>query len=327
MTDPFKDLRKSVDGRLASETAPVEVISTGLDKVDAMFGVGGIPIGRLTEFFGAESSGKTTLAKVICAHIHKEGGKVAWLDTEEVFDEKWAVQMGMDLDRTFLIDSGISGEEGYQNICKTLGKVDLIVVDSIAKMIPYEIIHRKREPGKDPRRGAAARMNALGLKDVTNGALIGEKKTPKLRESGTALIFTNHIMDQMDPYGPPVETGGGHELKHDASIRVYFTFIGKDKDHDQADGPGRVKIRLVTKKNKLAPPFRQAEIYLDFDGRVGELISVVEKAVAAGLVKINPSGWITSDYLPKKMRKKAFEIFLASDTGEELRDLIKKGGE
>ncbi len=329
MNDIFKDLQSLVGGRVASGMESIEVISSGIPSFDKMLGIGGIPRGRLVEFFGPESSGKTTMAKKICAEVHKNGGTVAWIDSEGAFDPVWAVKFGMDLDKTLLISDFGCGEEAYQLICLTIGKVDLIVTDSIAKFQPKVLRDRDRE--KYPKIGAAGAMNSLGLGDVFNGATFkvsgrkGPVITPKLRATKTALIFTNHIRDKIGvSWGDSFDTPGGHVLKHDASIRVGFRVKQQSRERDSEGNPIQILIGSKTKKNKLAPPLRESEFWLNFDGKIGTDLSLIVMGIEKEILEVK-GAWIVGDELPKKMRRKEVEEYLESEAGSKLKERILEG--
>jgi len=223
----------------------IAVIPTGSVALDIALGVGGIPRGRVTEIFGPESSGKTTLAQHIIAEAQKLGGKAAYIDVEHALDPAYAKTCGINLD-DLLISQPDTGEEALE-ICETLVRsnaIDIIVVDSVAALVPRAEI--EGEMG-DAHVGLQARLMSQALRKLT--ASIGR--------TGTAVVFINQLREKVGIiFGNPEITPGGRALKFYSSVRIDLRRIETIKQGDKVIGT-RVKAKVV--KNKVAPPFRMAE--------------------------------------------------------------------
>ena len=247
------------------------VISTGSISLDIALGLGGIPKGRITEIFGPESTGKTTLALHIIAEAQKQGGIAAYIDVEHALDPVYSGHLGVNID-DMLISQPDTGEQALE-ICEALvrsGAVDVIVVDSVAALVPRAEI--EGEMG-DSQVALQARLMSQALRKLA--AAIGK--------SGTAVIFINQLREKVGiVFGNPEVTPGGRALKFYSSIRIDLRRVETIKQGEVAVG-SRVKARVV--KNKVAPPFRVAEFDIMFDHGISREGDLLDLGVELGLVK------------------------------------------
>jgi recombination protein RecA len=259
--------------RLGETSAKVsaDAIPTGSLSLDLALGVGGIPRGRVTEIFGSEASGKTTLAQHIIAEAQEAGGIAAYIDAEHAFDPLYAANCGVNLD-DLLISQPDTGEQALE-ITETLvrsGAVDVIVIDSVAALVPKAEI--EGEMG-DAHVGLQARLMSQALR----------KLTAAISKSRTAVIFLNQLREKVGIiFGNPEVTPGGRALKFYSSVRVDLRRGDSIKRGSEIIG-ARVRARVV--KNKVAPPFRAAEFDIMFNHGISKEGDLIDLGVATGVVK------------------------------------------
>src|SRR6516165_5926185 len=259
--------------RLGSREAlvPISVISTGSISFDAALGVGGIPRGRVTEIYGPESSGKTTITLQVIAEAQKAGGMAAFVDAEHALDPVYAKKLGVDTDN-LLVSQPDSGEQALE-ITEALvrsGAIDVLVVDSVAALVPKAELDG--EMG-DSHVGLQARLMSQALRKLTG----------IVAKSRTCLIFINQIREKIGVmFGNPETTTGGRALKFYSSVRIDIRRIGAIKDGDQVVG-SRTKVKIV--KNKTAAPFREAEFDIVYGEGISHEGDLIDLAVNLNLVE------------------------------------------
>jgi len=279
----------------AATFAEVAVIPTGSLALDAALGVGGIPCGRITEIYGTEASGKTTLALHIIAEAQKAGGIAAFIDAEHALDAVYAGHLGVDVD-ALLASQPDTGEQALDivEVLVRSGALDVIVVDSVAALVPKAEL--EGDMGDAPM-GTQARLMSQGLRKLT--AVISKART--------SVIFINQLRQKIGvTFGNPEVTTGGNALKFYASVRLDVRRTNVLKRGEDVVG-NRTRVRVV--KNKLAPPFRQAEfdvLYGQGVSRTGELLDL---ALQQGLIAKN-GAWLSYQATPLGQGREQAKTFL-----------------
>ena len=290
---------------------PVDVISTGIPTLDTALGVGGIPRGRIVEIFGPEAAGKTTVCLSLIAEAQKAGGVAAFIDAEHALDPSWAKILGVKLD-DLLVSQPDTGEQALE-ITETLvrsGGIDLIVVDSVAALVPRAEI--EGEMG-DSQMGLQARLMSQALRKLT-GIVSKSKAT---------IVFTNQLRQKIGVFfGNPETTPGGLALKFYCSVRMDVRKIETLKKNNIVYG---TKIRIKVIKNKVAPPFKEAEVVIISSG-IDKEEGIVDAAIAAGLLTRSGSFIKYEDKVLGHGKEEVKEILMKDSKIREkiLKQLIKK---
>jgi recombination protein RecA len=267
--------------RLGSdERAPVAVIPTGSVALDVALGIGGLPRGRIVEIYGPESSGKTTLTLHAIANAQRAGGIAAFIDAEHALDPEYAKKLGVDID-ALLVSQPDTGEQALEiaDMLVRSGSIDLIVIDSVAALVPRAEI--EGEMG-DSHVGLQARLMSQALRKLTGG----------LSQTGTTMIFINQLREKIGVFfGSPETTAGGKALKFYASVRLDIRRIETLKEGTEAVG-NRTRVKVV--KNKMAPPFKQAEFDILYGIGISREGSLIDFGVEHEIVR-KSGAWYTYD--------------------------------
>ncbi|MBI2381108.1 MAG: recombinase RecA [Gammaproteobacteria bacterium] len=258
-------------GDAASAMKDIEAVSTGSLGLDIALGIGGLPKGRIVEIYGPESSGKTTLTLQVVANAQKNGGTCAFVDAEHALDPVYAEKLGVDLNN-LLISQPDTGEQALEitDMLVRSGAVDVVVVDSVAALTPKAEI--EGEMG-DSHVGLQARLMSQALRKLTGN----------IKRSNTLVIFINQIRMKIGVmFGNPETTTGGNALKFYASVRLDIRRTGAVKDGDEVTG-SETRVKVV--KNKVAPPFRQAEFEIMYGEGINRLGEIIDLGVSQNLVE------------------------------------------
>jgi recombination protein RecA len=296
-------------GDSAIESIPA--ISTGSIGLDAALGIGGLPKGRVTEIYGPEASGKTTLAIQAIAEAQKAGGIAAFIDAEHAFDRFYAKNLGVDIENLLISqpDNGEQALEITENLIRS-GAIDIIVIDSVAALTPKSEI--EGEMG-DSKMGLQARLMSQALRKLTS----------TISKTGACCIFINQLREKIGVmFGNPETTTGGHALKFYASIRLDIRKISQIKDGEKPVG-NRVRVKVV--KNKVAPPFLQAEFDIIFGEGISKTGEIVDLGVDLGILKKSGS-WYAYGETKLGQGRDAVKSLLADnlELADELEGMIRQ---
>jgi len=256
--------------KLSGEVQKMPSISTGSIKIDHALGIGGLPKGRIIEIYGPESSGKTTLTLQVAAECQKAGGVVAFVDAEHALDPSYAQKLGVNVEE-LLVSQPDTGEQALEivDMLTRSGAVDLIIVDSVAALVPKAEI--EGEMG-DSHMGLQARLMSQALRKITG----------KVKDTNTTIIFINQLRMKIGVvFGNPETTTGGNALKFYASVRIDIRGTTPVKEGDVQVGK-TVKVKII--KNKVSPPFKEAEVNLLFGSGIDKYGEVIDFAVEQGIL-------------------------------------------
>ncbi|MEJ5868082.1 recombinase RecA [Pseudokineococcus sp. 5B2Z-1] len=298
--------------RLGDEVrAPIEVIPTGSISLDIALGIGGLPRGRVVEVYGPESSGKTTVALHAVANAQRAGGIAAFIDAEHALDPDYAAKLGVDTD-ALLVSQPDTGEQALEiaDMLIRSGALDIIVIDSVAALVPRAEI--EGEMG-DSHVGLQARLMSQALRKITGA----------LNSSGTTAIFINQLREKIGVmFGSPETTTGGKALKFYASVRLDVRRIETLKDGTEPVG-NRTRVKVV--KNKVSPPFKQAEFDILYGQGISREGGLIDMGVEQGFVR-KSGAWYTYDGDQLGQGKENARAFMRDnpDLADELEKKIKE---
>ena len=295
----------------AGDTPDVEVVSTGSLGLDVALGVGGLPRGRVVEIYGPESSGKTTLMLSAIAQAQRAGGVAAFVDAEHALDPAYAEKLGVNL-KDLLVSQPDTGEQALEitDMLVRSGAVDIVVVDSVAALTPKAEI--EGEMG-EMQVGLQARLMSQALRKLTGN----------IKRSNTIVVFINQIRMKIGVmFGNPETTSGGNALKFYASVRLDIRRIGAIKTGDEVVG-NMTRVKVV--KNKVAPPFREAEFEIMYGAGISRAGEIIELGVQQGLIEKSGS-WYSYNGERIGQGKENVRNFLLQnpDTAREIEDAIRQ---
>ncbi|GAC48176.1 recombinase RecA [Gordonia aichiensis] len=303
-----KNFGKGSVMRLGEESRqPIEVIPTGSIALDVALGIGGLPRGRVIEIYGPESSGKTTVALHAVANAQAAGGIAAFIDAEHALDPDYAAKLGVDTD-ALLVSQPDTGEQALEiaDMLIRSGALDILVIDSVAALVPRAEI--EGEMG-DSHVGLQARLMSQALRKMTSA----------LSSSKTTAIFINQLREKIGVmFGSPETTTGGKALKFYSSVRLDVRRIETLKDGTEAVG-NRTRVKVV--KNKVAPPFKQAEFDILYGQGISKEGSLIDMGVAEGFIRKSGS-WFTYEGDQLGQGKENARKFLLENT--DIRDEVEK---
>lgn len=301
----------------SAERVKVEAISTGSLALDIATGVGGIPKGKIIEIFGPESSGKTTLALHVIAEAQKKGGIAVFIDAEHALDPKYAQKIGVDVDNLYISqpDYGEQALEIAESLLRS-GAVDVIVIDSVAALVPKDEL--EGEIG-EAHVGKQARLMAQALRKLKSLA----------HNANAAVIFINQLREKIGVmFGNPETTPGGRALKFFADMRLDVRRVGDAKEGDNKVG-SRVRVKVV--KNKLAPPFKEAEFDMIYGEGICKLCDLVDTASELGVIKKSGAWYSYGEIRLGQGRDQAKKFLqenpeLAQEIEKKIREVAKIAG-
>jgi len=292
-----------------------EYISTGSIGLDVALGIGGLPKGRVVEIYGPESSGKTTLAIHVIAEAQKKGGMCAFIDAEHAFDSAYAQKLGVDIDN-LLISQPDYGEQALEIADRLIlsGALDVVVIDSVAALVPKGEL--EGEMG-DSKMGLQARLMSQALR----------KLTATISKTNSCCIFINQLREKIGVmFGNPETTTGGNALKFYASVRLDIRRLAQIKDGDEVVG-NHIKVKVV--KNKVAPPFRQAEFDIIYGEGISKQGEIIDMGVELGIVQKSGSWFSYNNDKLGQGREAVKQLMsdnpeLASEIEGKIREKIKE---